>query len=88
VLLRLQNNIMTRRLAAGDLDGGVTCIEDMLRIAPEQAELWRQAGTMNQKLDRVAAASACYRKFLDLMPSGATADAVRAQMDILRSKLN
>ena len=88
VLLRLQNNIMTRRLATGDLDGGMACIEDMLRIAPDQAELWRQAGGLNQKLDRVAAASACYRKFLDLVPAGAMAEAVRSQLEIIRSKLN
>jgi regulator of sirC expression with transglutaminase-like and TPR domain len=88
VLLRLQNNIMTRRLQAGDIDGGLACIEDMLRIAPEQAELWRQAAVMNQKLDRVAAATACYSRFLDLVPKGAAADAVRVQLDILRSSLN
>ncbi len=88
VLLRLQNNIMTRRLAAGDMDGGLTCIEDMLRIAPAQAELWRQAGVMNQNLDRVAAAAVCYRRFLDLVPKGAAADAARAQLDILRSSLH
>ncbi len=41
VLLRLQNNIMTRRLNAGDIDGGLRCAEDMLRFAPDQAELWR-----------------------------------------------
>lgn len=88
VLLRLQNNIMTRRLQAGDIGGGLACIEDMLRIAPEQAELWRQAAVMNQKVDRVAAATACYGRFLDLVPQGAAADAARAQLDILRSSLN
>jgi regulator of sirC expression with transglutaminase-like and TPR domain len=88
VLLRLQNNIMTRRLEAGDLDGGLRCTEDMLRIAPDQAELWRQSGMLNQKLDRVAAARACYQRFVDLVPKGATADAVRAQLDILKSMLN
>ena len=30
--------------------------QDMLLIAPDQAELWRQAGVMNQRLERVAAA--------------------------------
>jgi regulator of sirC expression with transglutaminase-like and TPR domain len=88
VLLRLQNNIMTRRLQAGDMIGGLACIEDMLRFAPDQAELWRQSGVMNQNLDRVAAATSCYTKFLDLVPGGATADAVRVQLEILRSLLN
>lgn len=88
VLLRLQNNIMTRRLAAGDLDGGLVCIGDMLRIAPQEAELWRQSGMMNQTLERVAAAAASYSRFLDLVPTGPMAEAVGVQLDRLRSKLN
>jgi regulator of sirC expression with transglutaminase-like and TPR domain len=88
VLLRLQNNIMTRRLDKGDLRGGLRCTEDMLLIAPDQAELWRQAGVMNQKLDQVAAARDCYQRFLELVPEGAIANGVRAQLDILRSMLN
>jgi regulator of sirC expression with transglutaminase-like and TPR domain len=88
VLLRLQNNIMTRRLEAGDLRGGLRCTEDMLLIAPDQAELWRQAGVMNQRLDQVAAARNCYQRFLDLVPEGSIANGVRTQLDILKSMLN
>jgi regulator of sirC expression with transglutaminase-like and TPR domain len=88
VLLRLQNNIMTRRLQGGDLEGGLACTEDMLRMAPDQSELWRQSGLLNQKLQRVSAAASCYRKFLELVPDGAVAAAVRAQLDILKTMLN
>jgi regulator of sirC expression with transglutaminase-like and TPR domain len=88
VLLRLQNNIMTRRLDAGDVRGGLRCIEDMLLIAPDQAELWRQAGAMNQTLEQVAAARDCYQRFLELVPEGGVADGVRVQLGILRSMLN
>ena len=88
VLLRLQNNIVTRRLDAGDLRGGLRCTEDMLLIAPDQAELWRQAGVMNQKLDQVAAARDCYQRFLALVPEGSVANGVRTQLDILKSMLN
>lgn len=88
VLLRLQNNIMTRRLQASDVEGGVTVAEDMLRIAPDHAELWRQTGLLNQKLDRVAAALRCFRRFLELVPSGDAADRVRAVADQLRTRLN
>jgi regulator of sirC expression with transglutaminase-like and TPR domain len=88
VLLRLQNNIMTRRLQSGDIEGGLACTEDMLRIAPDQSELWRQSGVLNQKLHRVSAAAACYRKFLELVPEGPAAAAVRAQLDILKTMLN
>ena len=88
VLLRLQNNIMTRRLEAGDLRGGLRCTEDMLLIAPDQSELWRQAGIMNQRLEQVAAARDCYLRFLELVPEGVAANRVRVQLNILKSMLN
>jgi len=37
VLLRLQNNIRLRRLAAGDVAGVLSCTQDMLRFAPGAA---------------------------------------------------
>jgi regulator of sirC expression with transglutaminase-like and TPR domain len=88
VLLRLQNNILTRRLEVGDLRGGLHCTEDMLLIAPDQAELWRQGGIMNQRLEQVAAARDCYQRFLELVPEGAVANSVRTQLHILKSMLN
>ena len=88
VLLRLQNNIMTRRLQSDDPQGALTCVEDMLRIAPDHAELWRQAAVMNQRLDRVGAALRCYDQFLQLVPQGDAAARVKAAADALRSRLN
>ncbi len=88
VLLRLQNNIMTRRLQSDDTAGALVCAEDMLRIAPDHAELWRQAAAMNQRLDRVAAALRCYDRFLALVPDGEVAAEVRTLAGSLRSRLN
>ena len=88
VLLRLQNNIMTRRLQADRIDDALICAEDMLRIAPEHAELWRQAGGMNERLDRVGAALRCFQRYLDLVPEGLDANEVRARATSLRSRLN
>ncbi len=88
ILLRLQNNIMTRRLQASDFAGAITCIEDMLRIAPDQAELWKQAATMHQHQEQIGAAMRCYDRFLRLIPEGPAADRVRLAMEELRSRLN
>ncbi len=87
MLLRLQNHSRICGLVSGDFQGGVVrWAEDMLLIAPDQAELWRQAGIMNQRLEQVAAAKDCYQRFLDLVPEGPVANGVRAQLDILRSR--
>jgi regulator of sirC expression with transglutaminase-like and TPR domain len=88
VLLRLQNNIMTRRLQSADVEGALGCIETMLLFAPDHAELWRQAAAMNQRLDRVSAALRCYDRFLALVPSGEAAERVRAVIADLRSRLH
>ena len=88
VLLRLQNNIRTRRLESGDVEGALTCGEDMLRIAPDEAALWRETAVMNQRLDRVAAALRCFDRFLALVPEGAAAERVRGMVEGLRSRLN
>ena len=88
VLLRLQNNIAGRRMQGGDLDGALACIEDMLRVAPDQAELWRQAAMLNQQLDRVSAALRCFERCLKLVPRGDAAIRIRAVMEGLRGRLN
>ncbi len=88
VLLRLQSNIMSRRLQAGDLPGALTCTEDMLLIAPDHADLWRQAAVMNQRLDRVGAALRCFERFLILVPEGDAASRIRGAIDELRTRLN
>lgn len=88
VLLRLQNNIKLRRLRAGDLRGALACTEDMLRIAPDQAMLWRESAVMNQRLDQVAAALRCFERFLLLVPQGEAASRVRLAMEELRARLN
>jgi regulator of sirC expression with transglutaminase-like and TPR domain len=88
VLLRLQNNIKQRRLNALDLAGAVACAEDMLRIAPDEAHLWRETAVLHERLDQVAAALRCFERFLELVPAGDAAARARAAMDELRSRLN
>ena len=88
VLLRLQNNIKLRRLRAGALEAALTCTEDMLRLAPDAAALWREAGLMNQRLDRIGAALACLDRFLALVPEGEAAARIRALTAELRQRLH
>ena len=88
VLLRLQENIRGRRMAADDLPGALACTEDMLLLAPDHAALWREAALMHHQLDQVSAALRCFARFLDLVPQGETATQTRAAMDALRTRLN
>ncbi|MCX7683963.1 MAG: transglutaminase-like domain-containing protein [Acetobacteraceae bacterium] len=88
VLLRLQNNLKLRRLRAGDMAGALAAAEDMLRIAPDAAPLWREAALMNQRLERIGQALACIERFLALAPSGAAAAEARALAEAWRARLN
>ena len=88
VLLRLQNNLKVRRLRAGELASALACTQDMLRIAPDAAGLWREAAVMNQSLGRVAAALRCFEGFLHLVPEGEAAARVKVTMNELRARLN
>ncbi|WP_191083013.1 SirB1 family protein [Roseococcus microcysteis] len=88
VLLRLQNNIKLRRLRAGDLEAALTCTRDMLRIAPDHAALWREAGLMEQRLDRIGAALASLDRSLELEPEGEAASRIRGLVEELRNRLN
>ncbi|MCB4820117.1 SirB1 family protein [Roseicella aerolata] len=88
VLLRLQNNIKLRRLRSGDLAGALACTEDMLRLAPDQALLWREAGLMNQRLDRIGAALGCLDRSLEIEPEGEAARRIRMVAEELRHRLN
>ena len=88
VLLRLQNNLKSRRIEQGDLAGALAAVEDMLRMAPDHAVLWREAALLNQRLDQVAAALRCFESFLALVPQGDAAERARVAMEELRTRLN
>ncbi len=88
VLLRLQNNIKLRRLRADDMAGAQAANADMLRIAPEEAALWRDGALLQARAGDVAAALAHWDRFLALVPSGAAAEHARTAMAELRSRLH
>lgn len=88
VLLRLQNNIKLRRLQANDLEGALAAAQDMLRIAPDQAGLWREAGLIEHRLERIGAALISLDKALALEPRGEAAARIRGLVEELRNRLN
>jgi regulator of sirC expression with transglutaminase-like and TPR domain len=83
VLLRLQNNLRTRRAAAGDLAGAYAASEDMLRLAPEVLPLWRETAALAERLERPQAAMAAWRRAAALGDAAAEAAISR-----LRRRLN
>lgn len=66
VLLRLQNNIKVRKIQEGDLAAAERALQRMLFIAPLQADLWRESGILNIRLDNLLAARHSLTRYLDL----------------------
>ncbi|MDB5414413.1 MAG: hypothetical protein JWR10_2748 [Rubritepida sp.] len=88
VLLRLQNNIKLRRLRANDLEGALACTQDMLRLSPRHAALWREAGMIEHRLERIGAALQSLDKALEIEPTGEAATRIRGLVEELRNRLN
>lgn len=59
ILLRLQNNIKTRCLAAGDVAAGLAAVERMALVAPANPAIWYEAATLNAELGQLRRARAC-----------------------------
>lgn len=66
ILLRLQNNIKVRRIQEGDLASAERALQRMLWLAPAQAELWRESGILNIRLDNLLAARRALTRYLEL----------------------
>jgi regulator of sirC expression with transglutaminase-like and TPR domain len=88
VLLRLQNNLKARLIQGQHLDRAVTVIETMLMLAPDLAELWREAGILHTRLGNMRSATAALEQFVLRSPEGMARHQAAALLQQLRSKLN
>jgi regulator of sirC expression with transglutaminase-like and TPR domain len=88
VLLRLQNNLKARLIQAEHYERAVTVAETMLMLAPDLAELWREAGVLHARLGNLRSAAASVEQFVLRAPEGAARHQGAALLQQLRSKLN
>ncbi len=86
VLLRLQRNLVQRRLFAGEPEAALGSLEGMLQIAPDVAANWLNAADLNRRLGRTGEAIDCLERFLTLVPGSDAAIVARAQLDELRGQ--
>lgn len=84
VLLRLQRNLVQRRLLAGEVAAALGSLQGMLQIAPDVAANWLNAADLNRHLGRDGEAIRCLERFLALVPGSDAAALARAQLAELR----
>lgn len=88
VVLRLEDNIRVRQMQRGELADAADTISLMLLVAPDTGHLWREAGIVNARLDRVASAVAALEEYLKRAPGEEKGYEASLLLQELRAKLN
>jgi regulator of sirC expression with transglutaminase-like and TPR domain len=88
VLMRLQNNIKSRLIHQSEYEAATAVVESMLMFAPGCVSLWREAGILNARVGRVAAAIAALEEYLSKGGDGAARHEAAALLQRLRARLH
>jgi regulator of sirC expression with transglutaminase-like and TPR domain len=88
IILRSQRNIKILHLRSDDLESALDTVETLLLIAPKNPALWREAGILNARLDRIKEAVAALEKFLSHTGADASNYRTSVLLQELRGRLN
>jgi regulator of sirC expression with transglutaminase-like and TPR domain len=88
ILLRLQNNIKSRALAAGDTARAGEILERMALIAPDVASVWQELGVMSMHLGNLRRAMNALETFLDFAPPAEQGREAESLLEKIKSSLN
>lgn len=89
VLVRLQNNLKVRAVAAGDLPRALEVLETMTALAPDRGELWQETALVQSRLGNLKTAIATLEGFLaDAPRSEGERGQVEDLLRRLRSSMN
>lgn len=87
ILLRLQAEIRSAALHGNRVAEAVAVVDGMLAFAPEQVSLWREAGMMNLRLERMGAAIAALEQFAARTANGAARRRTQQLLHELRARM-
>jgi regulator of sirC expression with transglutaminase-like and TPR domain len=88
VLLRLQNNLKSRLIQAQRHEEAVRVIETMRMLAPEFADLSREAGLLHAQLGNMRAAVRSIEEFIARTPEGSARHEAAIVLQQLKARLN
>ena len=88
ILLRLQNNIVSRAIQASQFERAAAVLHAMLLFAPDHGEGWRQLGRVAARCDNLVEAQRATERFLALTTDPAARHEALAFLQHLRQKLN
>lgn len=88
ILLRLRNNIKLRLIQEERPGEALEVVESMLMIAPDRAELWREAGILHSHFDNMRAAIMAFEHYLELAGPEPGREEIAELLAQLRTQLN
>lgn len=88
VLLRLENNIKRRLIAARALPEAAAHVRRMLAMAPGETALWRELGLIEAEAGNLKAAAAALERFALAAPGEAERRQARQLIQELKGRLN
>jgi regulator of sirC expression with transglutaminase-like and TPR domain len=88
VLLRLENNIKRRLIAARALSRAAEHVRRMLLLAPDESGLWRELGLIEGESGNLKAAVAALERFVTAAPEGSERLQARKLLQELKSRLH
>ena len=88
ILLRLQNNIKSRAIRAGDVVRAANTLKSMIRVAPDHINAWYELGLLEAQADNLRAAITALETFLDKSTHNAAKHHAASLIQELHAKLN
>ena len=70
ILMRVQNNVKTRRLDLGQMDQALSALQSMQILMPDSAALYREAGLLHLRLGQMSHALQALETYLTRAPQG------------------
>lgn len=88
IILRSQRNAKVLHLRSDDLEQALDVVDTLLLLAPKSPDLWREAGILNARLDRIKEAVTALEKFLSLAGADVSQYRTSILLQELRGRLN
>ncbi len=88
ILMRLQNNIKTRRLDMGQMAEALEALESMQALMPDSAALYRESGLLHLRLGQMSQALSALETYLTRAPVGPERSRIDTVVQDLKQRIH
>lgn len=88
ILLRLQNNVKTRRMDLGQMDEALDALKSMQLLLPDSVALHREAGLLHLRLGELSQALAALEQYLARAPQGLERSRIQTVVRDLKQRIH